>query len=79
MFVLILNKIKGCEEMGRKIIVTCDCCGTDIDGKLYFTVNREVLYDKQKNIPTYFCSKCFKEIKLVSLLLDLDDMSKKVY
>lgn len=63
--------------MGKKISVTCDCCGTDIDGKLYFTVNNERLYSKQIINPTYLCSKCFKESKLVPLLLDLEEMKKE--
>lgn len=63
--------------MGKKTVITCDCCGIDILGKLYFTVNNERLYDKQIIIPTYLCSKCFRESKLVSLLLDLEDMGKE--
>lgn len=63
--------------MGKKIILTCDCCGTDIDGKLYFTVNNERLYSNQIIIPTYLCSKCFKKTTLVPLLLDLEEMKEK--
>lgn len=63
--------------MGKKIILTCDCCGTDIDGKLYFTINREILYDKQIIDPDYLCPKCFRESTIVPLLLDLEEMKEK--
>lgn len=66
--------------MGKKTIVTCDCCGTDVLGKLYFTVNRQVLYDKQTGDPAiYLCPNCFRRTKLVSLLLDLEEMAKEDY
>ncbi len=64
--------------MGKKTVVTCDCCGADVFGKLYFTINREVIYPKQTMTALYYCSKCFRETKLVSLLLDLEEMAKKI-
>lgn len=63
--------------MGKKTVITCDCCGTDVNGKLYFTINREILYSKQTNDPSYLCSKCFRKSTIVPLLLDLDEMVKE--
>lgn len=61
--------------MGKETIVTCDCCGIDVFGKKYFTLNiRKVIHGKQTLNPSiYLCPNCFRETKLALLLFDTND------
>lgn len=61
--------------MEKETRVTCDCCGIDVFGKKYFTLNiRKVIHGKQTLNPAiYLCPKCFRETKLALLLFDTND------
>lgn len=56
--------------MGKELKVTCDSCGKDMYGRIYYTLNiRKVTYGKQKMNPAiYLCPNCFRATKLALLL-----------
>lgn len=64
--------------MRKRLSITCDCCGKEIYGKNYLTLNvKKTANDNQQRYPAiYLCETCFRDTKL-NLLLGNSILSKK--